>query len=187
MLSIVRGSVLTGLFCMCGSALAQGLLTAENERPWTLRLGADLPSDSQLRRSIAKTGLRAGLSYRLPWKSTFGPNAWPSLDVDYFQFNGNGQRAEGFLFTYVERVMLQNVELGGPTSRGPYLGAGLGVAFLFGRTAASANLDEYRANILGLVGYQFTEQFSFEASYRFSGSLGGVRTDSLGLMLGYRL
>lgn len=181
------------------------------ENPWQIKLGASRWSSSNVRDFTNETALSFGLGYQLPNRGLMGPNSRSFVEADWLQSNSDGNRVTSVGFWYVERAPFSPPMAG---QKGMFYG-GLGVGLAFnsarargtgttgggssggggGSQAAFLSLENgtntetfnsTRLGFMALVGYEFDNNLFVEAQWRFSGTIEGANTDSLGLMIGFR-
>jgi hypothetical protein len=180
------------------------------EKPWLIKIGGSRWSSSEVRDFTNPTAITLGLGYQMPSHGFMSrENGRSFIEADWLHSDDDGNRLDSFGVWYVERVPFSM-----PTTaqQGMFYG-GLGVGLAFnsaraegtGGTGGSSggggsstnalsltggvNDESFRSTrlgILGLIGYEFQQNFFIEAQFRWTGEIEGTRTDSFGLMLGFR-
>jgi len=167
-------------------------------KPYSFKIGFSYLGTGDSRDFTTANGLICGFGYDLPVKSLLSQlGGVSSLELEYQRHVGNGNRLDAYSLSYVERVPFTlNRENTGPV---PYYGFGVGVFLNGGKLADAVPIgvaadglsagDSFTKWTLGgqiLVGLNFEKNAFVEASYRMSGAVEGLKTDSINLMVGVR-
>lgn len=159
--------------------------------PFSVRVGADYPTDGNARHGFGNIGLRVGLGYDI-FKGFLNPKTGVgSVDFDYLGFRAHGNQFDAYSLQYVERVGFS-----APTNGfQPYWGLGVGVVYdratagggsSLGNGGASTGGGSYnKTQIAGevILGAKFN-QFFVEAAWHLQPSIQGVSPDTISLAVG---
>jgi hypothetical protein len=176
---------------------ASALVSAQNPTSSIYtRLGVQLPTGSEVRNDVSRSGFFGAIGYNLKNRAFLSPLATPSVEVFLGNVRGNGNEVSQFGLQYIERIPFGNAT---STGTGVYFGYGLGfqvtnvdirttIPGQGGSGGGISILDARRTIIAGelLVGYRFTQQIFAEASLRLSQNVSGVNTNSVNLLVGFR-
>ena len=163
-----------------------------------VQVGGDWLTNSTARDGTSSIGIYLGYSRRLPTRSLISPDrGWAGIDLDWDHNSGHSNKLESFGLSYVERIPFSHAN-GGTV---PYYGVGIGgfydrlsvgtsLAFASVGSAAATSGDptdhQFRIGGKALVGASFSDRYFAELSYRMSGKIQGVRTDTVNLAIGTR-
>ena len=176
------------LISVAGVACAQDA----NIHPFSLRGGFSYLSNKDSRDATNNSGWTIGGSYDLSGKymaGMGGNNAKVSIDVDFDSHRGNGNTIEsGALQIAIRSSMTSGM---GKGMGAPYFGASIGAfrnhisASTTVSSVVTSNSDT-KTSLGGsvLVGFNFAQNAFLEVSYRFSGSVDGVRCDTINAAIG---
>lgn len=178
-------------------------------QPFSLRAGVSYLTDADARRSTSNTGFTIGGSYDF-----FQGKASErySLDVDYNQHSGNGNKLDSWAFQLAVRAPFEQGETAGKTSF--YYGAGLGffrhrstgsttttttggggggggtqIAYPAGTTTTTTSSFSNTKTVFGgslILGVRFQQNAYAELAYRISGKVEGVNANNLNLEVGFK-
>jgi len=156
------------------------------DKPFAARLSIILPTQGAARTLISKSSGQIGVSYRLAPLKGFTPR----VDLDYGRFSKHGNRLEPITLQAVGLVPI-NKRTG--LERGPYLGAGIGLAYtrlrLRGISGVTpVTLSNSKTNIAGkvFVGFNFTPVVFGEIGYSAYGKVSGVDPSNAFIQIGAR-
>jgi hypothetical protein len=137
---------------------------------------------------LSKTGLHAGLGFRLPEAGLLTKRSRPSIDFgfNYNRGTGGDDYLESWSAMYAERVRLGPGGVAGGSF--PYVGVGLGIvdahaSISGGRSGGYDSNEHVQAGGKLLAGVGFGRTY-LELSYQDTGSTLGIRSDSLNLSVG---
>jgi len=156
------------------------------DKPFSARLSIILPTQGAARSLVGKSSGQIGVSYGLRPLKGFAPR----VDLDYGRFSKRGNRLEPITLQVVGLVPINRLT---GLQRGPYLGAGIGVA----NTRIRANglvgttpftFSKTKTNIVGkaFIGFNFTPVVFGEIGYSASGKVSGVDPSNAFIQIGAR-
>jgi len=159
--------------------------TAEVQKPLSIKVGANFPSNSDARNVEGNTTISAGLDYAFVKTNQYNPTL-PSVYFDYAGGSKNG----GHVNTYGLGVAVRQYTTApsGNNERGvsPYIGAGIGAYFnnIKNSSGDSGNNTVFGGKVFG--GVEFSGNAFVEANYQFIGASKGVNPSGLGVQVGLR-
>lgn len=176
------------LISVAGIAAAQD----NGSHPFSVRAGYSYLANKDTRDATSNSGFTVGASYDLQSKYMGGMGAGNnrvSIDVDWDSHRGNGNIAETGSLQLAVRSAAQGKMAGGFA---PYFGASVGMFrnhYRVSTTSVSAVVTTNSAtkNVFGgsvLVGANISQQAFIEIAYRLSGSVDGVKFDTINAVVG---
>jgi len=156
------------------------------DKPFSARLSIILPTQGAARSLIGKSSGQIGVSYGLRPLKGFQPR----VDLDYGRFSKGGNRLEPITLQLVGLVPISKRT---GLERGPYLGAGIGLAYTRLRVrgvsgVTPVTLSDSKTNIAGKVfaGFNFTPAVFGEIGYSAYGKVSGVDPSNVFIQIGAR-
>lgn len=166
---------------VAGVAAAQ----TTNSHPFSVRAGYSYLANKDTRDATNNSGFTVGASYDLDSKYLGGMGAGAnkvSIDLDYDSHSGNSNTVTSGSLQLVLRTMAGTGAKGGFS---PYFGFGAGgFSNRYDIGGFSATKTVFGGTVL--VGGNFTQQAFLEVAYRTSGSVDGVRFDTINAVIGFR-
>ncbi len=168
-----------------------GIASAQDTHSLSIRAGFSYLANKDSRDATSNSGWTAGLSYDLQSKYLGGAGAGNnkvSIDLDWDSHNGQGNTIETGALQLAVRSAA-TTDTGGRHHRNaaynstPYFGAGIGA---FRNRISGGGASDTKTNFGGsvLVGMNFSQNSYVELSYRISGSIDGVRCDTIDAVVG---
>jgi len=156
------------------------------DKPFSARLSIILPTQGAARSLVGRSSGQIGVSYGLAPLKGFAPR----IDLDYGRFAKHGNRIEPIT---LQAVGLVPIDRRTGLERGPYVGAGIGLA----NTRLRANgfsaglpvtFSASKTNIAGKVfaGFNFTPVVFGEIGYSAYGKVSGVDPSNVFIQIGAR-
>jgi hypothetical protein len=156
---------------------------AAADKPLSVQVGVGWPTDSDVRKGTSNTGIHAGLGYQLPTMGQGQTAAKASLDLDFNNTTGHGNRLTTYSLEAAERIPMSS----GPASAsGPYVGLGVGAVHI---DAHGGGESKTKTQFGGkaLIGMSMGDTF-VELSYNYNGkvSIGShdFKADTVNLSVG---
>lgn len=160
--------------------------------PFSIRGGYSYLANKDSRDATNNSGWTVGGSYDLSGKYMAGMgagNAKVSIDVDFDSHRGNGNTIESGALQIAVRSAMTT---GGKGMGAPYIGASVGAFRNHISTTSTSVSSVVTTNsdtktVLGgsvLVGMHFAQNAFVEVSYRISGTVDGVRCDTINAAIG---
>lgn len=205
MLFGLAGALLAGLGTV---AQAQDAATTAATKPFSVKLGVFLPTNSDLKDAVGKSWFSAGAEYAFVPSGGGTSSFVPLAYLDYAGKTNNrtfqDTDANGNPLTTTSTLSLKASYVGiGAGIRGsspqagssitPYYGAGVGVYFLNGTAAIKSGTTTIRESknktTIGFKvngGVEFNQSYFIEAAYTVPGSVEGTRLDGFSILGGLR-
>lgn len=156
------------------------------DKPFSARLSIILPTQGAARSLVGRSSGQIGVSYGLRPLKGFQPR----VDLDYGRFAKHGNRIEPITLQIVGLVPINRLT---GLQRGPYLGAGIGLANTRIRANGLLNATPFtfsrtKTNIAGKVfaGFNFTPVVFGEIGYSAYGKVSGVDPSNVFIQIGAR-
>lgn len=158
-------------------ALAQDTKVAN---PFSVRAGWSYLTNKDARDATSAGGFTLGVGYDF-WAGRSGERY--SVDVDYSQHSGNGNKLDAWYFQLAVRAPFQAMNTAMNSNQVSfYYGAGLGV---FDFRASGGGFSESRTRFGGslILGAKVSPNAAIELFYRISDKIDGADVNSLGILL----
>ncbi len=159
--------------------------TVEVQKPFSVKVGANFPSNSDARDVEGSTTISAGMDYAFVKTNEYNPTL-PSV---YFDYAGGGKNG-GHVNTFGLGVAVRQYTTApsGNNERGvsPYIGAGIGayVNDIKNRAGHSDTTTVLGGKVFG--GVEFSGNAFVEANYQIIGGSNGVNPSGIGVQVGLR-
>jgi len=158
-------------------ALASGAQASPVDQPFSVSLGANYLTDSSTRSSTSDYGLHVGLGYTIPGVGI--TSGTPSIDFDYDYNSGHGDTANTYGLFLADRYTLSHAA---GASFSPYIGAGIGAAYLDGTgNGPSFSATNFAGKVM--LGANFNRAF-VEVAYNITGEDHGFDFSTVNLSVG---
>lgn len=161
--------------------------TAPVQKPLSIKVGANFPTESSARSNEGTTTLSAGLDYAFVKTAEASPTL-PSIYLDYAGGNKNGGHVNTYGLGVAVRQYTNGAIGSGGSTTAPYIGAGIGAYVVDVRNGSGGGGSSTKTNLGGKVfaGVEFGGGVFVEANYQLIGSNKGVNPSGIGAQLGYR-
>lgn len=173
-------------------ALSMGGITAVHaqdttavQKPISIKIGANFPTNSDARDVEGTTTLSAGLDYALT-KTTENSPTLPSVYLDYAGGSKNGGHVDTYGLGLAVRQYTDTPSGANERAVSPYVGAGIGAYVV---DVKNSGLNSSTKTVLGgkvLAGLEFSGSYFVEANYSLIGSNKGVNPSGFGVQVGAR-